>query len=143
MGYLQRRRQRHRGIGHIVMLERRRHIPALEVLALLTFIVAAVVGISANADPLPPTPTVQSERVRVETSVRAVLSMAQKGTPFTTPRGVKRTPIIAANEQVGTLWEDVDLKALQPGNFWQGGSGMRVELVLGDRVVGMIRIDDN
>ncbi|WP_322517568.1 hypothetical protein SR870_08630 [Rhodopseudomonas palustris] len=143
MGYSQHHRQRHRRIGLFVMLERRRRIPKLEIVAVLTFIAAAVVGISANADPLPPTPTIQSERMGVESAVRALLTVAQKGPPFTTPRGVKRTPIVAANEQVGTLWEDVTLKSLQPGNFWQGGRGIRVELLHEDRVVGVIHIDED
>jgi hypothetical protein len=143
MGYSQHRRQRHRRIGGLLMLERRRRIPALAILAVLTFIVAAVVGISANADPLQPAATIQSERLRVETAVRALLAVARKGQPFTTPRGVKRTPIIATNEQVGTLWEDVAIASLQPGNFWQGGRGLRVELLHDDRVVGMIHIDED
>lgn len=143
MGYSQHRRQRHRRIGLLLILERRRRIPALETLAVLTFIVAAVVGISANADPLPPAATIQSERLRVESAVRALLTGARKGPPFTTPRGVKRTPIIAANEQVGTIWEDVAIESLQPGNFWQGGHGLRVELLHDDRVVGIVHIDED
>jgi hypothetical protein len=77
-------------------------------------------------------------RDKVEAAVKAALAKAKKGTAWTSPRGVKRTPIMIDNEVVGSLFEDADLTTLQVGSYWAGTFGQQVELLSGTRVVGMM-----
>ncbi|ODT12493.1 MAG: hypothetical protein ABS35_40030 [Kaistia sp. SCN 65-12] len=80
------------------------------------------------------------ERQHVEAAATSMLSRARLGHSTTNARGRRRVPIVIGDEQVGNLWEDVDLKVLLPGNFWDAGSGKRVELLLQGRVVGIMRL---
>lgn len=75
---------------------------------------------------------------KMETAAKAELAKAKKGTPWTSRMGVTHTPILIDNEIVGQLWEDADLTKLQIGSFWAAPFGQKVELVNGNRVVGML-----
>ena len=111
------------------------------VLAIAVVVAAAILSLPTKADPVQSAPSFQSERLQIEASVRSLLGIARKGMPFTNPRGAKRIPIMVRGEQVGGLWEDVEFRTLQPGNFWLSGGGQHIELLLNDRVVGVIRIN--
>jgi hypothetical protein len=78
------------------------------------------------------------DRGKVEAAVKETLSKATKGQAWTTPAGVKRTPILVDNQIVGQLWEDADPKTLIIGAFWAGPWGVNVELVKDGKVVGMV-----
>lgn len=73
--------------------------------------------------------------------VRRLLATASRGRSWTTGRGVKRWSLMIAGDRQGTLWEDVDPRTLQPGDFWEAGSGIRVEMIHNGRVVGMMWLD--
>lgn len=72
---------------------------------------------------------------------RRLLATATRGRSWMTGRGVRRWPLMIAGEQQGTLWEDVDPRSLRPGDFWEAGPGIRVELIHDGRVVGMMWLD--
>jgi hypothetical protein len=80
-------------------------------------------------------------RDKVEAAVKAALGKAAKGTLWTSPRGVKYTPITVDGQVIGHLWEDADLGALQVGAYWAGRFGQKAELTKDGRVVGMIWVN--
>jgi hypothetical protein len=77
-------------------------------------------------------------RASVEKSAADLLKSATKGAAWTTPRGLQRIPLLVDHEIVGHLWEDADLSGLEVGAYWAGPFGQKVELLKGDRVVGMM-----
>jgi hypothetical protein len=78
------------------------------------------------------------DRGKVDAAVKEALSKATKGLTWTTPAGVKHTPLLIDNQIVGQLWEDSDLRTLIIGAFWAGPWGVNVELVKDSKVVGMV-----
>jgi hypothetical protein len=81
---------------------------------------------------------IEVDRGKVDAAVKETLSKATKGKIWTTPAGVKHTPILVDDQIVGQLWEDSDPKTLIIGAFWAGPWGVNVELVKDDKVVGMV-----
>lgn len=80
-------------------------------------------------------------RDKVEDAVKTALGKATKGTVWTSPRGVKYTPITVDGQVVGHLWEDADLSALQVGAYWAGRFGQKVDLTKDNRVIGTIWVN--
>ena len=78
------------------------------------------------------------DRGKVDAAVKETLSKATKGELWTTPAGIKHTPLMIENQVVGQLWEDADPKTLIMGAFWAGPWGVNVELVKDEKVVGML-----
>ena len=78
------------------------------------------------------------DRSKVDAAAKETLSKAIKGQTWTTPAGVKHTPLLVDNQVVGQLWEDSDPKTLIMGSFWAGPWGVNVELVKDGKVVGMV-----
>lgn len=78
------------------------------------------------------------DRGKVDAAVKETLSKVTKGRTWTTPAGVKHTPILVDNQIVGQLWEDSDPNTLVMGSFWAGPWGVNVELVKDGKVVGML-----
>lgn len=81
---------------------------------------------------------VEVDRGKVDAAVKETLSKAAKGKTWSTPAGVKHTPILVDNQVVGQLWEDSDPTTLIIGAFWAGPWGVNVELVKDGKVVGMV-----
>ncbi|KAB2919068.1 MAG: hypothetical protein F9K29_07565 [Hyphomicrobiaceae bacterium] len=81
---------------------------------------------------------VEVDRGKVDAAVKQALSKAIKGKTWSTPAGVKHTPILVDNQIIGQLWEDADLTTLIIGAFWAGPWGVNVELVKDGKVVGMV-----
>lgn len=81
---------------------------------------------------------VEVDRGKVDAAVKETLSKATKGQTWTTPAGVKHTPVLVDNQIVGQLWEDSDPATLIIGAFWAGPWGVNVELVKDGKVVGMV-----
>lgn len=81
---------------------------------------------------------VEVDRGKVDAAVKETLSKATKGKTWSTPAGVKHTPILVDDQVVGQLWEDSDPATLIIGAFWAGRWGVNVELVKDGKVVGMI-----
>jgi hypothetical protein len=81
---------------------------------------------------------VEVDRGKVEAAVKETLSKVTKGKTWSTPAGVKHTPILVDNQIVGQLWEDADPTTLIIGAFWAGPWGVNVELVKDGNVVGMV-----
>jgi hypothetical protein len=83
------------------------------------------------------TPTAPSYD-ELASKVKDLLGKASKGALWRDPRGVPHIPIIVDGHIIGEIWEDVDLKILQPGGYWAGKWGYKVQLVKDGRVVGFI-----
>jgi hypothetical protein len=81
---------------------------------------------------------IEVDRGKVDAAVKETLNKATKGKIWTTPAGVKHTPILVDDQIVGQLWEDSDPKTLIIGAFWAGPWGVNVELVKDGKVVGMV-----
>lgn len=78
------------------------------------------------------------DRAKVDAAVKQTLDKATKGQSWTTPRGIKLTPIVVDNQIVGQLWEDADPKTLAIGSYWVGPWGVNVQLVKDGKVIGMV-----
>jgi hypothetical protein len=78
------------------------------------------------------------DRGKVDAAVKQSLSKASKGKTWSTPAGVKHTPILFDNQVIGQLWEDCDLATLTIGAFWAGPWGVNVGLVKDGKVVGTV-----
>ena len=81
---------------------------------------------------------VEVDRGKVDAAVKETLSKVAKGKVWSTPAGVKHTPILLDDQVVGQLWEDSDPTTLIIGAFWAGPWGVNVELVKDGKVVGMV-----
>jgi len=78
------------------------------------------------------------DRSDIEKDAKALLARAIKGEAWTNPRGIRHIPLLDGSNLVGHLWEDADLASLEVGTYWAGRFGVKVELVHGSRVVGML-----
>lgn len=84
---------------------------------------------------------IEVDRGKVDAAVKLALSKATKGKTWSTPAGVKHTPILVDNEVVGQVWDNSDPNTLIIGAFWAGPWGVNVELVKDGRVVGMVWVN--
>lgn len=107
-------------------------------------LVAAVPALAERFGSEPRVQLAEGGRQGATVAARAqlILSQSRKGRSWVTPRGVTRWPIMVQSQQRGTLWEDVDLAGVTLGDHWQTGWGVRVELMHGGRVVGMLWVED-
>jgi len=79
---------------------------------------------------------------QIEEKAKTFLKTIKKGKGWTNPRGIKRVPLLSSDDAiVGNLWEDVDLKDITIGDYWETYRGIKVELLKGDEVVGMMWIE--
>lgn len=80
----------------------------------------------------------QVDSNKVDAAAKETLDKATKGESWTSPGGVKLTPLLVDNKVVGQIWEDADPKTLVVGSFWAGPWGINVQLVKDGKVIGMI-----
>jgi hypothetical protein len=81
----------------------------------------------------------QQNRTTIEKEAKAILEAATKGESWKTPGGITLIPILGKDKAiVGNLWQDTDLKSLGVGVYWTAPFGTRVDLVVGNNVVGML-----
>ncbi len=74
----------------------------------------------------------------VEEKTKEILTKAKKGKGWVNPRGIRHIPLLVEDEIVGNLWEDVELKSLEIGTYWEKPCCVKVELLAKDKVVGML-----
>ena len=80
----------------------------------------------------------QIDASKVTAAAKEQLGKATAGQDWTAPNGAKLTPILVDNQIVGQLWQSADLTTLEVGPFAQGPWGVRVQLLKGGEVVGMM-----
>jgi hypothetical protein len=80
----------------------------------------------------------EPEYEEIRNKAQEILRQAKKGNIWRNPRGILHIPLIIGNQIIGELWEDVDIKELEIGDYWYGKFGVKVQLVKDMRVVGML-----
>ncbi len=80
-------------------------------------------------------------RDEIEAAVKDKLAHATKAAAGRNPGSDAHIPILVDNRIVGRLWQDADLAKVKIGSHWAGPGGEHVQLVKGDQVVGMIRVN--
>ena len=80
----------------------------------------------------------QIDRGKVDAVVKEALRKATLGERWTSPGGVKMTPILVDGQIEGQLWRAADMKTLTLGSYWAGPWGINAQLIENGAVAGMM-----